>query len=255
MASKTKGPAIGDIILSEAPRHYCRCDHPVTRVLAATVGLVAGQAMDFTAAAVAAVQTYTSVGTADGGTYRIGYKGQWTTILAWNANVAAINAALDVMVVLTPGGVAGDIVHANVGGDLLITTNTFTFLNTHGNVEDVIIDMRLLTDGGVNMHTLQAGALPIATTTAGELTTNKEFATTTANADSVLLEEVSLTDLQNADGVSLRRSFLTRGPSTINADEVTCPAGTVAALVTALEALGIQCHREATMTNEGTPRI
>lgn len=254
MASKSKGPAIGDIILSEAARHYCRCDHPVTRELAATLKLVPGQAMDFTAAAVAAVQTYTSVGTADGGTYRIGYKGVWTTILAWNANVAAINAALDVMIVLC-GGVAGDIVHANVGGDLLITTNTFTWLNTLGNVEDVIIDLRLCTDGGVNMHTLQAGASPIATTTAGELTTGKEWATTTANADSILLEEVSLTDLQNGDGQGLRRSFLTRGPSTINADAVTCPAGTRAALVTALEALGIQCHREATMTNEGTPRI
>lgn len=253
MAVKTKGPAIGDIILSEAARHYCRCDHPVTRELAATVGLVPGQAMDFTAAAVAAVQTYTSVGTADGGTYRIGYKGQWTTILAWNANVAAINAALDIMVVLS-GGAAGDIVHANVGGDLLITTNTFTFLNTLGNVEDVVIDMRLLTDGGVNMHTLQAGANPIATTTAGELTTGKEYATTTANADSILLEAVSLDDLRGADQESLRRSFLTRGPSTINADAVTCPAGTVAALVTALQALGIQCHREATMTNEGTAR-
>ena len=250
MSEIAKGVAIGDVILSEAPRHYCRCDHPVTRELAATVGLVPGQAMDFTAAAAAAVQTITSTLTADGGTYRIGYKGQWTTILAWNANDAAINAALDIAVALS-GGTAGDIVYLGAGAaDLLITASTFTFLNTLGNVEDVVIDDRLLTDGGVTM----AKDYSVATTTAGELATGKEWATTTANADSILLEAVSLTDLQNADGESLRRSFLTRGPSTINADAVTCPAGTVAALVAALEALGIQCHREATMTEEGTPR-
>ena len=84
MASSSLPIVIGDVILSEAPRHYCRCDHEVTRVPAATVGLVAGQAMDFTAAAAAAVQTYyteaagaNGIGpetwVADGGSYRIGF--------------------------------------------------------------------------------------------------------------------------------------------------------------------------------------
>ena len=251
MASSSLPIVIGDVILSEAPRHYCRCDHEVTRTLAATEGLVAGQAMDFTAGAVAAVQTVTiDTLVNDGGTFRIGYKGFWTTAIAGDADDATINAALDVMVALS-GGTAGDIVYLGAGAaDILITASTFTFLNTLGNVPDLIIDDRLLTDGGVSME----GTCSIATTTAGELTTMKEFATTTANADSILLEPVSLDDLQNASGEKLRRSFLTRGPSTVNADAVTCPAGTVASLVTALEALGIQCHREATMTEKGTPR-
>jgi len=262
MAVSSKTRSIGDIILSEAPRHYCRSDHEVTRDLAATVGLVAGQAMDFTAAAVAAVQTYTTAGgfVADGGSYRIGWMGFWTTALAWDANIVAINAALDVMVVLS-GNTAGDIVCANVGGDLLISTNTFTFLNTEGNVEDIVLDLRLMTDGGLTYAAIQAATLGaggfIATTTAGELTTGKEWATTTANIDSILLEPVSLTDLQNGDGETLKRSFLTRGPATVNADAITCPAGTVAAAVAALLALtpSIIGQREATMTNAGTPRV
>ena len=245
MSEKVKPIAIGDVILSEAPRHYCRTDHPVTRDLAATIGLVPGQAMDFTGGAVAAVQTVTMAVASASGSFRIGYKGQWTTILAWGDVFGTINTALDVMVALS-GGTAGDIVYA---GATFITTGTFTFLNTLGNVETLVIDTRLLLTAGA----VEAVAT-IATTTAGELTTGKEWSTTTANADSILLEKVTLTDLINANGTKLRRSFLTRGPSTVNADKVTCPAGTVASLVTALEALGIQCHRTATLSEVGTPR-
>ena len=245
MAEIVKPIAIGDVILYEAPMHYCRCDHEVTRELAATVGLVAGQAMDFTAAAAAAVQTVTMVAASAGGTFRIGYKGRWTTPLAWNDVFGVINAALDIMVALS-GGAAGDIVYA---GATFISTGTFTFLNTLGNPETIVTDTRLLLTAGA----VEAVAT-IATTTAGELTTGKEWATTTANADSILLEPVTLADLQGANGQSLRRSFLTRGPSVVNVDAVTCPAGTVAALDAALLALGIVSQYEPTNTTTGTPR-
>jgi len=142
MSSISEGRVLGDVLKYEAPLYYCREEYEVTRVLAAAAGLEVGRAMDFDAA-VAAVQTYTSTGTADGGTYMLGYKGQWTTALAWNANIAAINAALDIMVALS-GGTAGDIVYA--GGVLLQTAGTFTFLNTLGNVPEIAIDARLLTD-------------------------------------------------------------------------------------------------------------
>ncbi len=257
MSVSSKVVTIGDVILSEESRHYCRGDFEVTRDLAATVGLVPGQAMDFTAGAAAAVQTYSTLlaRVADGGSYRLGYKGFWTIALAWNANVAAINAALDIMVALS-GGTAGDIVHANVGGDLLIATNTFTFLNTLGNPEDIAMDFRLLTDATFPGISLQGYGL-MTTSTVGELTTMKEWATTTANIDSILLEPVSLLDLQGARGSQLKRSFLVRGPATVNADAITCPAGTVASLVAALLALtpSIVGQREATMTNKGTPRV
>lgn len=256
MAVSSKLIALGDVILSEEPRHYCRCDHEVTRDLNAIVGLVPGQAMDFSAGAVAAIQTITCTAATilpDAGTYRLGYKGFWTTALAAAANIVAINAALDIMVVLS-GGVAGDLVFNDLGAeDQLSTLATITALNTMGNIEDVVIDARLLTDAGVPCQ----GAITVATTQVGELTTMKEWATTGTNIDSILLEPVSLIDLQTARGTQLKRSFLTRGPATVNADAITCPAGTVADLVTTLLALtpSIIGQREATMTNRGTPRV
>ena len=260
MATLTKGPALGDIVLEEGPRRMCREEYEVTRVLAATLPYEVGTPMDFDAA-VAAVQTYTTNGgfVADGGTYRLGYRGYWTAPIAWNGNVAAINAALDLIVVMS-GGVAGDIVHANVGGDLLISTNTFTFLNTLGNVPEVLLDLRLMTDGGVVYPANFANLSTILTTTVGELATMKMIAATAAGADCVLCERVSLTDLQNASGEKLRRSFLMRGHCLLNGTKIadegrkhTAAFGTAAQLAAALNALNMNTRLEPIMTTEGTP--
>jgi len=238
MAELVKPIAIGDVVLSEAPRHYCRCDHSVSRVLAATEGLVAGQAMDFDAA-VAAVQTITMGTASASGTYRLGYKGRWTAPIAYDEVLANIKTAFE----LISGGVTVTFSAA------FVTGTTITFDVADGNVEDIQYDGRLnLTVGGVE------ATATILTTTAGELATYKMVAATSADADSILLEGVSLELLQNGSEEELRRSFLTRGPSTVNADAVTIVAGTRASLVTALEALGIQCHRQSTMTDEGIPR-
>ncbi len=256
MSTIVKGPALGDVVLYETPANICREEYEVTRVLAATLPYEVGTPMDFDAA-VAAVQTYTTNGgfVADGGTYRLGYKGYWTTILAWNLNVAGINAALDVLVVLS-GGVAGDIVHANVGGDLLIATNTFTFLNTLGNVPEIVLDERLLTDATVPIN---IGSTCL-TTTVGELATMKMISVAAANTDAVLLERVSLTDLQNASGEKLRRAFIMRGHVVLNATKIadegrkhTAAFGTAAATATALIALGMGARVEPIMIDEGTP--
>lgn len=256
----TEGPAIGDIVLYETPMSYAREEFEVTRVLAATEGLKVGRAMDFDAA-VAGVQTYQTetaapeTWVADGGTYRLGYRGYWTTPLAWNDTVATMNTALDILVALS-GGSAGDIVFANVGGDLLIKTNTFTFLNSLGNVPDIVLDLRLMTDATYPGRPM-TGHATLLTTTAGELATMKMVASTTANADSILLEAVSLEDLQNASGEALRRPFLVRGPSIVNVTAIyeQVGAGTIADLITALEALGIQTRTEPTETSEGTPSV
>ncbi len=261
MSTLTKGPALGDIVLYETPRAICREEYEVTRVLAATRAYEVGTPMDFDAA-VAAVQTYTTNGgfVADGGTYRLGYKGVWTTILAWNLNVAGINAALDVLLPLV-GGTAGDIVHANVGGDLLISTNTFTFLNTLGNVPEVVLDLRLMTDGGVAYPANFANLSTLLTTTVGELATMKMVSVAAANTDAILLERVSLTDLQNASGETLRRSFIMRGHCVLNATKIadegrkhTPGFGTAAATATALIALGMNARVEP-LSDEGTPSV
>lgn len=260
MSTIKKGPALGDIVLYETPREICREEYEVTRNLTATIALEVGTPMDFDAA-VAAVQTYTTNGgfVADGGTYRLGFGGYWTTPLAWNASVATINTALDVMIVLSDGS-AGDIVFANVGGDLLISTNTFTFLNTLGNVPEVVLDLRLITDGGVAYPANFADRSTILTTTVGELATMKMIAATAAASDCILLERVSLEDLQNASGEKLRRPFIMRGHAVVNATAInkqgvaqTATYGTVAATVDAYVALGINARTEADFTNKGTP--
>lgn len=261
MSVISKGVAIGDVILSEAPNHYGRCDHEITAMTPAqiatayaagtltTAGLLPGQAMDFTAAAVAAVQTFTApvaAPLADGGTYRLGFQGQWTAPIAWNGNAAAVKAAFE----LISGTYRGVAITITASAAACITGSTITFVNTMGNVPVIQFDGRLCLDGTVPMT---GGTF--LTTTFGELTTFKEFATTTGNIDSILIEPVSIAEL-GGDGNSLRRSFLTRGPAVVNADAITCGAGTVAAAVAALVALvpAIIGRLEPVNKDVGTPR-
>lgn len=262
MAVITKGPAIGDIILAEEPLKYCRCDHEVvgmtpaqiaTAIAAGTLvaadGLLPGQAMDFSAAPVAAVQTFAApVGAplADAGTYRLGFQGIWTAPIAWNANAAAVKAAFE----LISGTYRGVAITITASAAACITGTTITFVNTMGNVPVIQFDGRLCLDTPVAM----TGGV-FLTTTFGELTSFKEFATTSANIDSILLEPVSIAQL-GGDGNSLKRSFLTRGPATVNWDAINCPAGTAAAGIAALVALtpSILARREPVNQNSGTPR-
>lgn len=249
MDALSEGRVVGDVVKMEADLYYCREEYTVTRVLAATAGLEVGRAMDFDAA-VAAVQTVTMAAASASGSFTITVKGQTTAAIAWGATVAQINTALDLAVVRA-GGTAGDIVFANVGGDSMVSTNTFTWLNTLGNPADLIFDTRLLLTAGA-----AEAVITIATTTAGELATHKMVAATTANTDSILLAPVSLIELQTADGEALRRPFLVRGPSIVNVDQIfpQVAAGTEADLITALVALGIQCRQQSDFTETGAPR-
>lgn len=241
----SEGHALGDVLLYEPPFHYAREEYEVTRVLLATAGLEIGRAMDFDAA-VAAVQTITMAAASASGSFTITVKGQTTAPIAWDAVFGVINAALD-LAVIRAGGVAGDIVYA---GATFVTTGTFTWLNSLGNPADLIFDTRLLLTAAP-----AEAVVTIATTTVGELATNKMVAATTANADCILLAPVSLTDLINADGEALRRPFLVRGPSVVNLDQIfpQVAAGTMAQLITALTTLGIQGRREPIETSYGTP--
>ena len=244
MTTLTKGPALGDIVLYESPRAICREEYEVTRVLAATRAYEVGTPMDFDAA-VAAVQTIAMVTASASGSYRLGFRGLWTAPIAWNAVLATIKTAFE----LISGGVTVTFSGA------LINATTITFANTVGNIPEIVVDPGLLlTAGGV-----EAPAV-ITTTTVGELATMKMIAATAAAADAILLERVSLTDLQNAGGEALRRSFIMRGLCVVNATKIrdegikhTATFGTAVALQTALVALGINARLEPLTTNEGTP--
>jgi len=247
MDSISEGKVLGDVLVMEEPLEYCREQFEITRVLAATEGYDIGEGMGAEAAAVPAVQTVTMAAASASGTFTITVKGHTTASIAWDATVAQINTALDLAVVRA-GGTAGDIIFANVGGDSMVSTNTFTWLNTLGNPADLIFDTRLLLTAGAAEATIT-----IATTTAGELTTNSNTLTA-ASVTRVLLAPVSLWELKNGDGESLRRPCLVRGPSIVNQDQLHRSAGTLADLVTALEAVGIQCRPQATVSTTGLPR-
>lgn len=102
------------------------------------------------------VQTITITGTPTGGTYRLAFRGQATAALAYNANAAAIQAALLAL--------------PNVGASDLAVTGAGPFTVTYGgnlagqNVDPITLDTNSLT-GGTNP------SVAIATTTQGTPTT------------------------------------------------------------------------------------
>ena len=243
MSTITKGPALGDVILYETPRAICREEYEITRVLAATQALEVGTPMDFDAA-VAAVQTITMVTASASGTYRLGFRGIWTAPIAWNAVLATIKTAFE----LISDGVVVTFSAAFING------TTITFANTVGNIPEITYDGRLnLTAGAVE------ATATILTTTVGELATMKMIAAAAADVDAILLERVSLTDLQNASGEKLRRACIMRGHVVLNASAIaaegrrqTAAFGTAVATQTALVALGMNARVEP-LTDEGTP--
>ncbi len=76
----------------------------------------------------------------DGGTFTLTYRGQTTAAIAWDANAAAIQAALEAMSSVNSGDVT---VSGAIGNGA-----TFTFAGTLGDVDLLMINSSL-TDGGV----------------------------------------------------------------------------------------------------------
>lgn len=98
---------------------------------------------------------HTETLTADGGTRRLGYKGQWTSNLAWNAADSALESALEGLSTIG----AGNIVVAGSG------PYTYTFAGDLANTDVDLLDVddALLEDGGAP----GTGSSVIAETTPG----------------------------------------------------------------------------------------
>ena len=96
MSTQTKERVLGDTVKWENPHEYCRSNLVVSRDLAAAAaGLAVGELLE-PDTAVAQIHTTTNTAgapTADGGTFRLGYKGQWTTDLAFGV-VVFVNRVL-----------------------------------------------------------------------------------------------------------------------------------------------------------------
>jgi len=239
MTTQNKETVIGDFLVSEEPREYCRSTLVISRDLAApAAGLACGELLE-PDTAVAQIHTVANVAgapTADGGTYRLGYKGEWTTALAWNADAAAVKAAFELLSTVT------DTITASAAGAVTGTTITWT---TAGPKDEIDVDSRLLLDGAVVM-TMTA---PVSTI--GSLATSQVVCATGGNVTAVLLEKVTQADL--LVGNNIRRACLVRGDAIINSDFVTVLAAQKAAALAALLALGIVSRSGSTIYQSGPP--
>ena len=234
MSVQTKDVALGDVVLYETPLEYCRVNMRISRDLAAAADIPVGGVLE-PDGAVAQVHTYTCTAVADGGTYKLGYKGQWTTALAFDANAAAIKAAFEAL------STVDDTITASAA---LVSGTTITW-TTNGAKDEIDIDARLLTDGGVSMD----GDSAIAVTTIGSTASDAVILATGANADYILLEMVTKEEL--LVGNNIERAVLTRGPAVVDWTQCSGAAAQMAAAKTALIARGIDCRTEATTYSSG----
>ncbi len=238
MSTQTKEIVLGDIVKWELPHEYCREERIVSRDLNG-VAMAVGELCE-PDAAVAQVHTFAALATAplaDGGTYRLGYKGQWTTAMAFNETLGNARTAFELLSTVT------DVI--TFSAEPCITGTTATWTST-GNKAEIDVDARLLTDGGVSM----AGAtFPV--TTEGTHVVSMVIVATGANVTGICLGKVTEAEIQT--GNNIKRAFLVRGSSICDSDQITCLAAEKAAGLAAMVALGVQMRTEPTIYQSGPP--
>lgn len=247
MSTQTKEIVIGDVVKWELPHEYCRANKNISRDLTATVGLNVGEILEADAA-VAQITTITALAAApdpDAGTFKLGYRGQWTAALAFDALVATLKAALEGLSTVTDTVTFSDAIDTLGAAAVTITWGTA------GQKDEVEIDGRLMTDGGVAMGEPGVTEPSCVVTTIGSTTAEVVIAVGTGDATCILLEKVTLADLQGKN--DLNRACLLRGSCIVDSDAVTVLAAEKADALIALTALGIQFRTEPTIYQSGPP--
>jgi len=241
MATKEKPVCFGDVVKSMSAHALCTEQRHITMVAAATLPLVVGEMME-PDTAVAQIETYTCAGTADGGTFALGFEGAWSAPIAFNANAAAIKAAFELLPTVIATGLT---VTASAA---LVTGTTITW-SAAAHLSGIDIDARLLTDGGVSME----GDSAIAITTPGTLVADMVICATGGNVTGVLLEDVDLLELQT--NPLIERAFLVAsdGVAIVDGDNLYAVAAQSAAAIAAIDALaGINVRYEPNIFSSGT---
>lgn len=118
---------------------------PGTVLAKITSGPDAGKVGPFCATGTKEVQTLTKAGTVSGGTFTLSYGGQTTTAITWNANAAAVQAALIALTTIGTGGVTV------AGGDFSTATPFTVTFNFGGNVSMLTADVTALTGAGAGI--------------------------------------------------------------------------------------------------------
>ncbi len=239
MSTQNKEMVIGDVVKWEMPHELARAKVHITNIPGATVGLIVGEILE-PGGAVAQIHTTANVAaapTADGGTYKLGYNGQWTTALAWNATLATAKTAFELLSTVT------DTVTFSAAPAVTGTTCTWA---TAGKKAKIDVDSRLLLDGAVVM-TMTA---PV-TTGGSTAAASAKIIATGANADYILLEKVTLADLQTE--LNIERAVITGGECIVDGDNLFALAAQLAGAKTALIARGITIRTEPTLYQSGPP--
>ncbi len=238
MSTQTKEVVIGDIVKWESPHEYCRETRIVSRDLNG-VAMAVGELCE-PDAAVAQVHTFAAIATAplaDSGTYKLGYKGQWTTALAWNASAATAKTAFELLSTVT------DTITFSAAP--CITGSTATWTAT-GNKAEIDVDARLLLDGAVVMT---GSTFPVSTE--GTHVASMVIVATGASVTGICLGKVTEAEIQS--GNNIKRAFLVRGAAICDSDQITCLAAQKAAGLAAMVALGVQMRTEPSIYQSGPP--
>lgn len=238
MSTQNKALTIGDVVKWETPHEIARTKVHITLIPGATVGLVVGEILE-PGGAVAQIHTTNSAGnTADGGTFKLGYKGQWTTALAWGVTLADAKTAFELLSTVT-----GTVTFS---ASPMINGTTCTW-GAAGRYDTIEVDGRLLLDGAVVMDD---ATVPISTGGSVAASSAKIIATG-ANADYVLLEKVTLDDLKADDNI--QRAVISKGDCILDGDNLFCLAAELAGAKTALIARGMTIRTEPTIYQSGPP--
>lgn len=221
---------IHDIVVSEALMQWGFCREAITANSGETLQI--GSVVSFERVDVDEVQTATVTGTETAGTYPITifdprdstYK--TTTQLAYNANLAAVQAAIDAVL-----GGNGRVVASGTPVD-------DTFVLTYSGDEYSGIDVPLAT---VDVSALTGvTAFVFAQTTAGSVTTNKLNLVT----DARLVDGICLVNhgTLTADAESV---CLVRGPAIVRGDQLDINSLSLAIITEELAKLGIIVRSQA----------
>ena len=248
MSLQTKEMTAGDVVKWELPHEVCRAKVHITCIPGATVGLVVGEILE-PGGAVAQITTITALAAApdpDAGTLKLGYKGQWTAALAFDAVVADLKSAFEGLSTVTDTVTFSDAIDTLGAAPVTITWGTA------GKKADVDIDGRLMTDGGVAMGVVGVTQPTCVISTGGSTAAGSgKIIATGGNADYVLLEKVLLADLK-AEGL-IERAVISKGDCILDGDNLFCLAAQLTAAKAALVTRGITIRTEPTIYQSGPP--
>ncbi len=155
MGSSVGNPSVPGDVTVEAPGFFVSLETADETIAPGDqIAVIAGSKM-VTAASAAQSEVYEITITATGGTYTISYDGQTTTALAFNANAAAVDAALEA---LSNIGVAD----VSVVGAGATRTITFGTALANLNLADLSVDDALATGGTVTGAVVTQGSAAAA---------------------------------------------------------------------------------------------